>query len=99
MLLSEVLERCWVGDSFYQETKPGILYERIGSLIERNELGWAIVNRLGEWEFMNEVDWTPTDWILVKNPDQEEYNPKARPPKLKRNLFIEKNRLGWTFYD
>jgi len=41
MRLNEMLERVPVGGTFYRESKPDVLYERIGTLIERDGLGWA----------------------------------------------------------
>ena len=41
MNLTAVLEQVRIGDTFYRESKPEILNERIGALIERNGLSWA----------------------------------------------------------
>jgi len=104
MHLAEVLQRVRVGDSFYRESKPDILYERIGTLIERNGLGWA---RLGyghqdcNWEIVPEmkieVDILATDWTLRKG-NLKEFDPLAKQPKY-RPLITEKTRHGWTLYD
>ena len=102
--LIEILQSVRVGDSFYRAAKPNVLYERIGALIERDGLGWAILKRSQhyEWEIMPEmsidVDNTATDWILQKNADLKDFDPKARSKKYRsRPLITEKTRHGWTF--
>ena len=104
--LNEVLQSVRVGDSFYRAAKPGVLYERIGALIERNGLGWATLKRTGnyEWEMMPEMsiaeDNRATDWVLQKDGSLKDFDPKARPAKYRKRLLItEKTRHGWTFYD
>jgi len=104
MILTEILAQVRVGDSFFRETKPGILYERIGALIERNGLGWA---RLGgtqqdcDWQIIpdqkTDEDIDATDWTIRKG-DLKEYNPSAKKPRL-RPLLTEKTRNGWTFFN
>ena len=104
MTLSEILRRVRVGDSFYRESKPDILYERIGTLIERNGLGWATLegtqHRCG-WHITPEQkideDILAADWILCKG-NLKEFDPLAKPPRY-RSSFTEKTRHGWTFYD
>jgi hypothetical protein len=104
MILTEVLEQVRVGDSFYRDSKPDILYERIGALIERNGLGWATLEgtrQYYEWRIIPErkieEDIRATDWRICKG-NLNEYNPSAKKPRLKP-LLSEKTRHGWTFYD
>jgi len=104
MRLTEVLQRVRVGDSFCRESKPDILYERIGTLIERNQLGWATLT-CGQFsstwkiipEMVIEEDILAADWTIRKG-NLKEFDPLAPPPRL-RASFSEKNRHGWTFYD
>ena len=104
MNLSAVLEQVRIGDTFYRKSKPEILYERIGALIERNGLGWAKLEGTQyryDWQIIPEQrideDVRATDWIMRKG-NLKEYNPLAKKPRLKP-LFTEKTRHGWTFYD
>ena len=104
MNLNAVLEQVRVGDSFYRKSKPEILYERIGALIERNGLGWAKLEGAGqyyEWEIVPEQkideDIRATDWTIIKG-NLKEYRPSAKPPRIRPN-FSEKTRHAWTFYD
>ena len=104
MNLTTVLERVDVGDSFYRKSKPEILYERIGALIERNGLGWAKLEGTGqycEWEIFpeqkNAEEVRATDWVIVKG-NLNEYRPLAKKPR-RRPLLTEKTRHAWTFYD
>ena len=104
MRINEILELVPVGGSFYRASKPEILYERIGTLIERDGLGWARLegNDWGyDWtifpEQRNEEDFRATDWILQQN-CREEHPVSAKKPKL-RPLITEKTRFAWTFYD
>ena len=104
MILTTVLEQVRVGDSFYRKSKPEILYERIGALIERNGFGWAKLEGAGqycEWEIIPEQrideDVRATDWVIVKG-NLNEYRPSAKKPRL-RPLLTEKTRHAWTFYD
>ena len=99
-----VLEQVRIGDTFYRESKPEILYERIGALIERNGLGWAKLEgtrQYCEWwgipEQKNDEDIRATDWTIRKG-NLKEYRPSAKKPRLKP-LFSEKTRHGWTYYD
>ena len=104
MKLNEVLERVPVGGAFYRELKPDVLYERIGTLIERDGLGWARLegnNRGYGWRILPEQrfeeDVRATDWTLQKS------SPNERPAHTKkprlRPLLSEKTRHAWTFYD
>jgi hypothetical protein len=106
MRLSEVLEAVRVGDDFFRESKPDILYERTGTLIERDELGWATLEQDYSrnncyWQIIPEQrieeDVRATDWILQKG-HVKEFDPLAKPPRLK-SLISEKTRNAWTFYD
>jgi hypothetical protein len=104
MILSAVLEQVRVGDSFYRESKPEILYERIGTLIERNGLGWAKLEGAQQhyaWQVIpeqkNDEDLQATDWMIRKG-SLKDYDPLAKKPRL-TSLFTEKTRYGWTFYD
>ena len=104
MRLTEVLQRVGVGDSFYRDSKPDILYERIGTLIERNGLGWAKLEGTLHrcvWHITPEQkideDILATDWILCKS-NLKEHDPLAKLPRY-RPLHTEKTRHGWTFYD
>ena len=104
MILAEVFQQVRVGDSFYRESKPEILYERIGALIERNGLGWArleVARQYCEWRIVPERkiddDLRAADWVVCKG-TLKEYNPLAKKPKL-APLFTEKTRHGWTYYD
>jgi hypothetical protein len=104
MNFTEVLEQVRVGDSFYRESKPDILYERIGTLIERSGLGWAKLEGSGqhyEWRIIPEQrideDVQATDWTIRKG-NLSEYNPSAKSPRI-RPIFSEKTRHAWTFYD
>jgi hypothetical protein len=104
MILTAVLEQVRVGDSFYRESKPDILYERIGALIERNGLGWARLESTRQdysWQIIaerkNDEDVLATDWTIRKG-NLKEYNPLAKKPRL-RPLLTDKTRHGWTLYD
>ena len=104
MKLTAVLEQVRVGDVFYRESKPEILYERIGALIERNGLGWAKLEGTQyhyDWQIIperrNDEDVRATDWMIRKG-NLQEYRPSAKKPRLKP-LFTEKTRHGWTYYD
>ena len=104
MNLKTVLEQVRIGDTFYRESKPEILYERIGALIERNGLGWARLEgerQYYDWRIIPEQriddDVQATDWTIRKG-KLKEYNSMAKKPRL-RPLFTEKTRHGWTFYD
>ena len=104
MILTTALQQVRVGDSFYRKSKPEILYERIGTLIERNGLGWAKLEGAGqycEWEFMSEQrideDVRATDWTIRKG-NLNEYRPSAKKPRMRPN-FSEKTRHAWTLYD
>lgn len=104
MQLNEILEQVRVGDSFYQESKPEILYERIGTLIERDGLGWARLEGDGmnyNWviipEQRIEEDIQATDWTLQQS-NVKERNPSLKKPRL-RPLLTEKTRHAWIFYD
>ena len=104
MILIEVLEQVRVGDSFFRESQPEILYERIGALIERSGLGWAKLEGTQQhyaWKIFHEhrinEDVQATDWTIRRG-NLKEYNPLAKKPRLKP-LYSEKTRHGWTFYD
>jgi len=104
MRINEILERVPVGGSFYRASKPDILYERIGILIERDGLGWARLednDRGYGWTILpeqrHEEDVQATDWTIQKS-NQKERLPSTKKPRL-RPLFTEKNRHVWTFYD
>jgi hypothetical protein len=104
MKLTTILEQVRVGDSFYRKSKPEILYERIGALIERGGLGWAKLEGSGqhyEWQIISEQrideDIQATDWTIRKG-NLSEYSPSAKPPRI-RPLFSEKTRHAWTFYN
>jgi hypothetical protein len=104
MRLNEVLEQVHVGGSFYRESNPAILYERIGTLIERDGLGWARLegdDRESDWTILPErrieEDIRATDWTLCKS-NAAERNASAKKPRL-RPLLTEKTRHAWTFYD
>ena len=95
MILTTVLEQVRVGDSFYRESNPAILYERIGALIERNGLGWAKLEGAGqycEWRIFPEQridnDVSATDWTILKG-NLKEYRPSAKKPRMRPN-FSEK---------
>ena len=104
MTLDEVLRLVRVGDSFYRAAVPEILYERIGSLIERNGLGWATLRQGFDegWEILAgqnvAEDCVAVDWILDRDEFLKDFDPKAKSLKLRPN-FSEKTRHGWTFYD
>ena len=104
MTLAEVLQQVRVGDAFYRAAKPDILYERIGSLIERDGLGWATLRYTHDYgwdifpEKSNAVDNMATDWILQKDAHLKDFDPEARPVKLRPN-YAEKIRQAWTFHD
>ena len=104
MTLDEVLRLVRVGDAFYRESKPEVLYERIGTLIERDGLGWATLRYSTEyaWDIIPErnveADNRAADWILQRDERLRDFDPKARSPKLSP-LITEKTRHGWTFYD
>ena len=104
MRLHEILELVPVGGSFYRASKPGVLYERIGTLIERDGLGWARLegtDRGYDWTILPEQrieeDILATDWPLQTS-SQNERSTSAKKPRL-RPLFSEKTRHAWTFYD
>ena len=102
--LNEVLQQVRVGDSFYRAAKPDVLYERIGTLIERGGLGWATLKHTHDygWDIVPEMnvdeDNVATDWVLQKDEWLKDFDPKAKPPKH-RSLITDKTRHGWTFYD
>ena len=104
MTLAEVLQQVRVGDAFYRAAKPDVLYERIGSLIERDGLGWAMLQYTqgDDWDIFpersNALDNSATDWILQKDGSLKDFDSSARPPKL-RSSISEKTRHAWTFYD
>ena len=104
MILTAVLAKIRIGDTFYRESKPEILYERIGTLIERDGLGWARLEGTGqycEWQIIPEQrideDVQAADWT-VRRGNLKEYRSSARKPRLKP-LLTEKTRHAWTFYD
>ena len=104
MRLNEILELVPVGGSFYRVSKPDILYERIGTLIERDGLGWARLegnDRGYDWTILPErridADVQATDWTLQKS-SQTERAPSTKKPRLRPN-FSEKTRHAWTYYD
>jgi hypothetical protein len=104
MQLNEILELVPVGGSFFRESEPDVLYERIGTLIERNGFGWAKLegNEFRyDWTILPEqrieADIQATDWTLQKS-NQKERTPSAKKPRL-RPLITEKTRHAWTFYD
>jgi len=104
MNLTEIFELVPVGGAFFRESKPNVLYERIGILIERDGLGWARLEG-SDWgydwailpEQRNEEDVQAIDWTLQRNTENEHTRP-AKKPRL-RPLLTEKTRLAWTFYD
>ena len=104
MTLAEVLQQVRVGDAFYRAAKPDVLYERIGSLIERDGLGWATLRYThgDDWDIFpersNALDNKATDWILRKDDNLKDFDPSVRPPKFRPN-YSEKTRQAWTFYD
>jgi len=104
MRLNDILELVPVGGAFYRESKPDVLYERIGTLIERDGLGWARLegnNRGYGWTILPEQriedDLRATDWTLQKS-NHNERPAQAKKPRL-RPLLSEKTRHAWTFYD
>jgi len=104
MNITEIFELVPVGGSFYRASKPEILYERIGTLIERDGLGWARLegnDRGYDWTILPgqriEADIQATDWTLQKS-SQNERTSSARKPRL-RPLISEKTRHAWTFFD
>jgi hypothetical protein len=104
MKLTQILEQVRVGDTFYRESKPEILYERIGSLIERGGLGWARlegIQQYYEWRIIPEQrideDVHAMDWTIRKG-NLKEYRPSAKKARMRPN-FSEKTRHGWTYYD
>jgi hypothetical protein len=104
MRLHEILEQVPVGGSFYRTSNPDILYERIGTLIERDGLGWARLegyDRNYVWTIVPEQrieeEIQATDWTLQKS-DAEEHARPTKKPRL-RPLLTEKTRHAWTFYD
>ena len=104
MTLAEVLQQVRVGDAFYRSAKPDILYERIGTLIERDGLGWATL-KYGNgyvWDIFpersNTLDNSATDWTLQRDDGLKDFDPKARQPKLRPNV-TERTRQAWTYYD
>ena len=104
MNITEIFELVPVGGSFFREAKPDVLYERIGTLIERSGLGWARIegnNSGSHWTILPEqrveADIQATDWTLQKT-SQQERNPSAKKPRL-RPLISEKTRNAWTFFD
>jgi hypothetical protein len=104
MTLDEVLRLVRVGDAFYRESMPDVLYERIGTLIERDGLGWATLKHSVEyaWDIVPEMsiaaDNRAEDWALQRDERLPEFDSTARSPKL-CPLITEKTRHGWTFYD
>ena len=104
MRLHEILERVPVGGSFYRTSKPDVLFERIGTLIERNGIGWARLEGDGnnyDWviipEQRMEEEIQAADWTLQKCRREERPTP-AKKPRL-RPLLTEKTRHAWTFYN
>ena len=104
MTLNEILELVPVGGAFYRESKPDVLYERVGTLIERDGLGFARLegnNRGYGWTIFSEQriaeDLRATDWTLQKN-TLHERPASTKKPRL-RPLISEKTRHAWTFYD
>ena len=104
MTLNEILELVPVGGAFYRESKPDVLYERVGTLIERDGLGWARLegnNRGYGWTILPEQrieeDVRAEDWALQKSGLQE-CPASTKKPRL-RPLISEKTRCAWTFYD
>ena len=104
MNITEIFELVPVGGTFYREAKPDVLYERIGTLIERDGLGWARLesgDRGYDWTILPEqrveVDIQATDWTLQKSNEEKRTRPTKRP-RLRPN-FSEKTRLAWTYYD
>ena len=104
MNLNEIFELVPVGGSFFRESKPDVLYERIGTLIERDGLGWARLegNDWGyDWTILPEqrveADIQATDWTIQKGNEEEHIRP-AKKPRL-RPLLTEKTRCAWTYYD
>lgn len=104
MYLNEILELVPVGGSFYRKSKPDVLFERIGTLIERDGLGWARLegnDRGYDWviipEQRIEADIQAADWTLHKS-DRDGRTVSAKKPRL-RPLLTEKTRHAWTFYD
>ena len=104
MKLNEILELVSVGGTFYRESKPDVLYERIGTLIERDGLGWARLegNHRGYgWTILPEQrveeDLRAADWALQKS-SHKERPAQAKKSRL-RPLLSEKTRHAWTYYD
>jgi len=104
MRLTEILELVPVGGSFYRASKPDVLYERIGTLIERDGLGWARLegnDRGYDWTILPERriegDIQAADWTLQKS-SQNDRTPSKKKPRL-HPLISEKTRHAWTFYD
>ena len=104
MTLNEILELVPVGGAFYRQSKPDVLYERLGTLIERDGLGWAWLegnNRGYGWTILpeqrNEEDLQAADWTLQQSNHQER-PASTKKPRL-RPLLSEKTRHAWTFYD
>jgi hypothetical protein len=103
MRINEILELVPVGGSFYRESKPDVIYERIGALIERDGLGWAKieVNEFGcDWTILpdqqTDEEILATDWTLHKNSQQERAAPTKKPRLLP--LITEKTRHAWTHH-
>ena len=96
MTLHEILCSVRIGDIFYRESLPDIIYERTGAVIECDGLPWASINCCGDWEIPG--CHTDNDWTLVRQSIQKDFDPKKRPPILKP-CYTEKNRHGWTYYD
>ena len=101
MNLNEIFELVPVGGAFFRASKPNVLYERIGTLIERDGLGWARLegNDWGyDWTILPEQrieeDIQATDWTLQRS-NLKERTPLAKKPRL-RPLITEKTRHAWT---
>jgi hypothetical protein len=91
MRLHKILEQVPVGGSFYRESNPDILYERIGTLIERDGLGWARLegyDRHYVWTIVPEQrieeEIQATDWTL----QSEQTNDSGFDCRRTRNPFV-----------
>jgi hypothetical protein len=97
--LDEVLQQVRVGDAFYRTSKPEIIYERIGALIERNGLGWATLCRTGEWDISgSDSELSARDWTVCRNELQKDFDSATKAPML-HERFSERTRNAWTLYD
>ena len=105
MQLNEILELVPVGGAFYRKSKPDVLYERIGILIERDGFGWARLEGNNYWGYAWTIlpeqrideDIHAADWMMQKS-RLEDRPALAKKPKL-RPLITEKTRHAWTLYD